>query len=248
MQDERSPSGSVIVAHIYTLILPAAGILTGLGETVTSITLGLMSDMVISIGSSVICDKDVLEKKIVKIKLKIITSSSPDIALISSGLMLTKYIWENGSLNLTFNSFEASNLTMKIFQKSVPIRTKELNDFVEMTEEVQEVVNESKIKNGMVFVNSMHNTAAVIIQEADSTIHRDLVRTLEKLIPLKAKYEHDYEGNVNATAHLKSNMLGSFLTVPLKDSKLILGTWQRLFFIEFFEARNRKVVVTVVGE
>jgi len=137
---------------------------------------------------------------------------------------------------------------MKVFQKTISIETKGLNDFVKITEEVQKVANESKIKNGMVFVNSMHTTSAVIIQENDSTIHRDLIKTLEKLVPTDAEYEHNYEGNVNATAHIKSNLLGAFLTVPVKDRKLVLGTWQSLFFIEFFEPRRRGVLVTVIGE
>jgi secondary thiamine-phosphate synthase enzyme len=137
---------------------------------------------------------------------------------------------------------------MKVYQKTISIKTKGPNDFIEITDEVQKVASDSKIKNGMVFANALHNTAALIIQEADSTIHRDLVRTLEKIAPLSGKYEHDYEGNINATAHLKSNLLGTFVTVPLEDGKLVLGTWQRLFFVELFEPRNRKVLVTVIGE
>jgi len=137
---------------------------------------------------------------------------------------------------------------MKLFQRIVSIQTKKLNDFVEITSEIQAVVEESKIKNGMVFANSMHNTAALIIQENDPTIHADLINILEKIVPLKGKYEHSYEGSVNATAHIKSNLLGSFITVPIENGMLALGTWQRIFFVEFFEPRKRKVLVTVIGE
>lgn len=137
---------------------------------------------------------------------------------------------------------------MKVFQKTIFIQTKGLNDFVEITNEIQAVAKESKIENGMVFVNSMHNTAALIIQENDPTIHKDLLNTLEKILPMKGKYEHSYEGNVNATAHIKSNLLGSFVTIPLENGMLALGTWQRIFFIEFFEPRRREVLVTIIGE
>jgi len=137
---------------------------------------------------------------------------------------------------------------MKVYQKTVSIATKGLNDFVKITDGVQGVVSESEIKNGMAFINSMHNTAAVIIQENDPSIHKDLVDVLKKFAPLKGKYKHDYEGNVNATAHLKTNLLGSFLTVPVKDRKLVLGTWQSLIFVELFESRRREVLVTVIGE
>ncbi|MDI6798918.1 MAG: secondary thiamine-phosphate synthase enzyme YjbQ [Candidatus Aenigmarchaeota archaeon] len=137
---------------------------------------------------------------------------------------------------------------MEIFTKRIAIQTSRLYDFVEITDEVQKAVSESRIKDGIVFASALHNTAALIIQEDDSTVHRDLINTLERIVPLKGKYEHDMEGNVNATAHLKSNLLGTFVTVPLKDGRLVLGTWQRLFFVELFEPRRREVVVTVVGE
>jgi secondary thiamine-phosphate synthase enzyme len=137
---------------------------------------------------------------------------------------------------------------MRFFQKKLSIKTKELYDFVKITDDIQEVVNESKIKNGVVFICSLHNTASVIIQENDPTIHKDLINALERMFPTNLKYEHDYEGNVNATAHLKSNFLGNSIIVPLKNGKLLLGNWQELFFIELFEPRNRQVIVTIIGE
>lgn len=137
---------------------------------------------------------------------------------------------------------------MKVFQKTISTTTKGLNDFVEITDGVQTAVIDSKIKNGIVFANALHNTAALIIQENDPSIHKDLINLLERVAPLKGKYHHSYEGNENATAHLKSNLLGTFVTVPLKDGKLVLGTWQHLFLVEFFEPRRREVVVTVIGE
>jgi secondary thiamine-phosphate synthase enzyme len=137
---------------------------------------------------------------------------------------------------------------MGVFRKSVKIKTKGLNDFVNITQDIEKIVNESKIKNSMVFLNSLHNTAALIIQEDDSTIHRDLINTLENIVPLKGKYEHNYEGPENATAHLKTNLLGSSLAIPLENGKLVLGTWQQIFFVELFEPREREVVVTIMGE
>lgn len=137
---------------------------------------------------------------------------------------------------------------MKIFQKTLVFKSRSINDFIKITENVQEAVKESKIKSGMVFLNTLHNTAALIIQENDTTIHMDLIKILEKIVPLKEKYSHDYEGNENATAHIKSNLLKTFLTVPLKEGKLVLGTWQNIFLVELFESMEREVVVTVIGE
>jgi secondary thiamine-phosphate synthase enzyme len=137
---------------------------------------------------------------------------------------------------------------MGIFQKKISVQTKSMDEFVKITPDVQRVVTDSKIKNGIVFVNALHNTAAVILQEDDSTIHKDLVNTLEKIAPLKGKYFHDHEGNENATAHIKSNFLGTHVSVPLENNKLVFGTWQDIFLVEMFEGRRREVVVTVIGD
>jgi len=137
---------------------------------------------------------------------------------------------------------------MKVFQKTISVKTRGLNDFINLTEKIQKVVNGSKITNGMVFLNALHNTIALIIQENDSTIHKDLINILDKVVPLKGKYFHDYEGNENATAHIKSNLLRTYITIPLKDGKLVLGTWQDIFLVELFEAREREVMITIIGE
>lgn len=137
---------------------------------------------------------------------------------------------------------------MKIFQKSVKVRTRKANEFVEITNEIEKIVKESKIRNGVIFLNTLHNTAALIIQENDESIHKDLTKFFEKILPLNEKYFHDYEGNLNATAHIKSNLLKTFLTIPLKDGKILLGTWQSIFLVELFESREREIVVSVIGE
>jgi len=121
-------------------------------------------------------------------------------------------------------------------------------DFVEITDEMEKIAKESKIKNGIVFANLMHITASLIIQENDATIHRDLIKFLEKMVPLDEKYEHNYEGNENATAHIKANLLGTQITIPLKEGNLQLGTWQSIFVIELFEPRSREIIITVIGE
>ncbi|OYT42604.1 MAG: hypothetical protein B6U78_00700 [Candidatus Aenigmarchaeota archaeon ex4484_224] len=137
---------------------------------------------------------------------------------------------------------------MKIFQKEIKIKTKGIYDFVKITEKLEEVVKESKIKNGILFANSLHNTAALLIQEDDPTIFEDLKEMFERILPMNSKYHHSYEGNENATAHQKNNLLKSFFTVPIKDGKLVKGTWQDFWVIELFEPRERKVFVTIIGE
>ncbi len=137
---------------------------------------------------------------------------------------------------------------VKVFQKEIKVKTKGLYDFVKITEELEKCVNESKVKNGMLFANLLHNTAALLIQEDDSSIFEDLKEMFERFLPMKGKYHHSYEGNVNATAHQKNNLLKSFFTVPIKNGKLVKGTWQEFWVIELFEPRERKVFVTIIGE
>ena len=137
---------------------------------------------------------------------------------------------------------------MVVFQKSISVKTKKIYDFIEITDQVEKAAKESKIKNGIVFVNMLHLTAALIFQENDPTILRDLIKSLEKMVSMKEKYEHDYEGNENATAHIKANLLGTAVTIPLKNGNLQLGTYQSLFVIELFEPRNREILITIIGE
>jgi len=137
---------------------------------------------------------------------------------------------------------------MAFYRKMLTFKTEKIYDFIDVTDEIEETVKYSEMENGIVSVNTLHNTAALILQEADETIHHDMQHSLERLFPASEKHEHDYEGQLNATAHLKSNFLGSFVTIPLTGGKLELGTWQRVFFVELFEPRTRKIVVTIAGE
>lgn len=137
---------------------------------------------------------------------------------------------------------------MKVHQESINVGTKKLNDFVKITEDIQKVVDKSKINKGIAFANSLHNTAAVIIQEDDPTIFKDTSNLFERMLPLDGKYEHNHEGNENATAHQKENLLGNSISIPVRDGKLALGAWQDVFLLEFFEPRQREVVVTILGD
>ena len=137
---------------------------------------------------------------------------------------------------------------MKIYQKEIKIETKGPYDFIDITDKVNEIVKESGIKNGIVSLFSLHNTACIIIQENDKTIFKDIEEFFDRILPLNTKYHHNYEGNINATAHIKTNLLSQSLCIPIKDGKLLLGTWQRIIFLELFEARERKVFITIIGE
>ena len=137
---------------------------------------------------------------------------------------------------------------MKIYQNEIKVGTKKAHEFIDITEHVEKEVKKSKIKNGIAFLNSLHNTACLIIQENDETIFEDMKKLFDKILPLNEKYNHSYEGNLNATAHLKSNLLSQSITIPIKNGSLYLGTWQRIIFVELFEPRVRTVFITIMGE
>jgi secondary thiamine-phosphate synthase enzyme len=138
---------------------------------------------------------------------------------------------------------------MKFFRETIELNTEKNFQYINITDKLQDIVDKSRVKDGMVFVNAAHNTATVILQEADSTIHEDTKEVIEELVPINREYRHAYEGDINAASHIKNQLLGnSNLTIPLKDGKLVLGTWQQVFFLELLESRRRGVIVTIIGE
>jgi len=137
---------------------------------------------------------------------------------------------------------------MKVFQKKVKIESKGANDFIDITKKIEEAIKEAGIEEGIIILNSLHTTACLIVQENDRTIFEDMKKFFDRVLPLSEKYSHNYEGSLNATAHLKSNLLSQSLTLPIKDGELVLGTWQRIIFVELFEPRERTVFVTIMGE
>ncbi len=137
---------------------------------------------------------------------------------------------------------------MRIYQSEVKLRTKGAYDFLDISERIIEEVKRSGVKNGMAFLNVLHNTACLIIQENDKTIFEDMKKLFDRILPLNENYTHSYEGNLNATAHLKSNLLSQSLALPIKNGELVLGTWQRIILVELFEPRVRTVFITIMGE
>jgi len=125
------------------------------------------------------------------------------------------------------------------------VRTQQRSQFVNIDEEVSRVVAASGVRDGVCHVFVPHTTAGVTINEnADPDVVRDIIHTLERLVPWSANYAHT-EGN--AAAHVKSSLLGSCQPVIVRDGALALGTWQSIFLCEFDGPRNRQVWVQVTG-
>lgn len=126
----------------------------------------------------------------------------------------------------------------------IEVITQKRTHFEEITSEVQQIVDESKINEGICYVYVPHTTAGVFINEnADPDVKWDVEQTLEKLVPWNDNYKH-IEGN--AAAHIKSILVGTNTFIPIKDGRLMLGTWQGIFFAEFDGPRTRKVYVNII--
>ena len=122
------------------------------------------------------------------------------------------------------------------------VQTKGRTDFTDITENVRKALESSGIKNGMCHVFIPHTTAGVTINEnADPDVKSDIINTLEQLVPWSNRYRH-FEGN--SAAHIKASLMGFTVSVPVEDGRLVLGTWQCIYFCEFDGPRTRKVVVT----
>jgi len=125
--------------------------------------------------------------------------------------------------------------------KKFDVQTGSKEVFVDITRQVEEEVRKSDIKSGICVVYVPHTTAAVTINEnADPTVRQDILMTLRKAVPDSLPYAHA-EGN--SPAHVKSSLVGASITIPIEDGKLVLGTWQGVFFCEFDGPRRRQVYV-----
>ncbi len=128
----------------------------------------------------------------------------------------------------------------------VPIRM----DFVNITQQVEEIVRESGIRNGFCLVNAMHITASVFINDDESGLHRDYKRWLEELAPHEpiSHYDHNRTGEDNGDAHHKRQVMGREVVVAVTDGQLHFGTWEQIFYGEFDGRRRKRVLVKIIGE
>jgi len=125
--------------------------------------------------------------------------------------------------------------------REVKVSTRRRNEMIDITGDVQSVVDMEKIKDGMVVVYVPHTTAGVTINEgADPSVQRDIITTLARLVPENGGYHH-MEGN--SDAHIKASIMGSSVTVIVNNGRLVLGTWQHIFFYEGDGPRKRKIYV-----
>ena len=139
---------------------------------------------------------------------------------------------------------------MKSKTQYLYFNTKTRIAFVNITDQVQELIEESKIKEGICLVNAMHITSSVFVNDNESGLLKDFEKWLEQLAPHSPTnhYQHNNTGEDNADAHLKRQVMGREAIVAVTDGKLDFGPWEQIFYGEFDGRRNKRVLVKVIGE
>lgn len=127
---------------------------------------------------------------------------------------------------------------------TINVKTPQTTAMIDITRQIQEVVTDSKVMNGVCIVFIPHTTAAVTINEnADPDVVRDFLMEINKVIPFSDGYHH-MEGN--SAAHIKSSLMGFSETIIIEDKRLLLGTWQGIYLTEYDGPRVRKVHIKII--
>lgn len=138
---------------------------------------------------------------------------------------------------------------MKSYTEHLWFNTRNRQEFVNITAQVESAVKKSGVKEGLCLVNAMHITASVFINDDEGGLHRDFIRWLEKLAPYgKELYDHNRTGEDNGDAHLKRTVMGREVVIAVTGGKLDFGPWEQVFYGEFDGQRKKRVLVKVIGE
>ena len=140
---------------------------------------------------------------------------------------------------------------MKSLTKKLVLNITERMEFVNITPQVEDSVQESGVQEGLCLVNAMHITASVFINDDESGLHRDYKRWLEELAPFDAspeRYHHNRTGEDNADAHHKRQIMGREVVVAITEGRLDFGPWEQIFYGEFDGRRQKRVLIKIIGE
>ena len=139
---------------------------------------------------------------------------------------------------------------MKSHRKELWFDVPGRRQFINITPQVEAVVAESGVREGLVLVNAMHITASVFINDDERGLHHDYEVWLEGLAPHEpvSKYHHNRTGEDSADAHLKRQIMGREVVVAITKGKLDFGPWEQIFYGEFDGHRPKRVLVKVIGE
>jgi secondary thiamine-phosphate synthase enzyme len=140
---------------------------------------------------------------------------------------------------------------VKTLTREIWMEVPQRRAIVSIQDDVERLVEESGIRDGLVLINAMHITASVFINDHEPGLHRDYDRWLEALAPFDPspeRYEHNRTGEDNADAHHKRQIMGREVVVAITEGKLHLGPWEHIFYYEFDGRRRKRILVKMLGE
>ena len=139
---------------------------------------------------------------------------------------------------------------MSVHYDEINVETNGEVDMIDITRDIQNIADKSKIKNGIVCVFVPGSTGTVTTIEYEPGLMKDLPRALQKIAPKGEHYDHhETWHDDNGHSHVRSSLMGPSITIPIKSGKLIHGTWQQIVFVELdTRPRNRNIIVQIVGE
>ena len=137
---------------------------------------------------------------------------------------------------------------MKSYREELWFHTQSRRDYVNITPQVERVVEKSGVQEGLVLVNAMHITASVYINDDEQGLLQDYEHFLERLVPHSADYRHNLTGEDNGDAHIKRQIMGREVVVAITNGALDFGPWEQIFYGEFDGGRRKRVLVKVIGE
>jgi len=137
---------------------------------------------------------------------------------------------------------------MKFHTEYMTFTTDKLREYINITRDVEEILQRSGIQEGMVLVSAMHITAGVYVNDAEYGLIEDIDEWLEGLAPYRDDYRHHRTGETNGDAHLKSLIIHHEVIVPLTAGKLDFGPWQQIYYAEFDGRRPKRLIVKIMGE
>lgn len=141
------------------------------------------------------------------------------------------------------------DIAVKSYRKELFFNIPKRRAYVNISTEVQNCIDESGIKEGMVLVNAMNITASVFINDDEMGLHQDFEKWLETLAPEKPYNQYSHNGyENNADAHLKRQIMGREVVVAITKGKLDFGTWEQIFYGEYDGMREKRVLVKIIGE
>ena len=137
---------------------------------------------------------------------------------------------------------------MNTFTEYIHIKTKNEKEIVNITGQVEDIVSQSGIKDGMALVSAMHITASIFVNDEEPGIKADLMEWAEKIAPDLPDYRHHRTGEDNGDAHLKSLLFNHEIIIPITNGKPDFGPWQQIFYGEWDGQRQKRIIVKVMGQ